>query len=156
MKSIPLFLAISMAFILAFFGHISVVLYTLSVLIFYFYIPILYSYSRVNVFHGDDFKEVVHLRFYPMEFTIWVVLTSFFSYIIAHLLASLLFDVHHLHQYMFPVMLLYIALIIYRELQGKKLHEQHNQAEQINYEKQGRLISFEILFLFLALFMIQH
>ena len=156
MKSVPLFVAISLAFIIALIGHLSVALYLLSVVIFYFYIPILYSYSRVNIFHHDNFKELLSLRFYPMELTIWVVFTFIFSYIIAHLLASLLFGVHHLHQFMLPIMILYMALIIFRELRGVKLHEQHNQYEQINYEKQGRMLSFEILFLFLLLFMIPH
>jgi hypothetical protein len=138
----------------AFFEHISVPMYLLSGVIFYFYLPMLYSYSRVNVFFHVKAKEFLHLKYYPLEFLFWLLATCFFAFILAHLLASLAFGMEkHVHEFIFPLIFIYLVIIFYRELSAKKLH---NTDEQINYEKQGRLITFEVLLMFILLFMMQH
>jgi hypothetical protein len=154
LKSLPLVIAIGAGFIFSFFEHISVPMYLLSAVIFYFYLPMLYSYSRVNVLYHVKAKEFMHLKYYPMEFLFWLLMTFFFSFILAHLLANLAYGMDKpLHILMYPLILVYLMMIFYRELRAKKLH---SIDEQINYEKQGRLISFEILFLFIFMFMIHH
>jgi hypothetical protein len=153
-KSMPLIIAIVVGFVLSFFKHISIPMYLLSGVIFYFYIPMLYSYSRVNVFNHIRVQQFMHLKYYRMEFLFWLLVTSFFSFILAHLLADLSFGVEKpIHIIIYMLVLFYLIMIFYRELSAKKLH---NIDEQINYERQGRLISFEILFVFILLFMMKH
>ena len=153
-KSLPLIIAIVVGFIFSFLKHISVPMYLLSGVIFYFYIPMLYSYSRTNVFYHVKAKEFLHLKYYPLEFLFWLLATSFFSFILAHLIADLSFGVENpVHSIIYVLVFCYLLMIFYRELAVKKLH---NIDEQINYEKQGRLISFEVLFLFILLFMMRH
>ncbi len=153
-KSIPLIVTVSIGFIIAFFEHISVVMYLLTAVIFYFYLPMLYSYSRVNVFYHVRAKEFMHLKYYPLEFSFWLITTCFFAFILAHLLADLAYGIDKpIHILAFPLIIAYLGMIFYRELAAKKLH---SQDEQINYEKQGRLISFEVLFIFILVFMLHH
>jgi hypothetical protein len=153
-KSLPLIIAIAVGFIFSFLKHISVPMYLLSGVIFYFYLPMLYSYSRANVLFHVKAKEFLHLKYYPMEFFFWLVATCFFSFVLAHLLADLAYGQEkHIHEFLYPLILVYLGVIFYRELRAKKLH---NLDEQINYEKQGRLITFEVLFLFILLFMMEH
>lgn len=153
-KSLPLVIAIVVGFGFAFFKHVSVPMYLLSAVIFYVYLPMLYSYSRVNVFYHVKSQEFMHLKYYRMEFLFWLLATSFFSFILAHLLADLAFGFEkHVHEFMYPLIVIYLGMIFYRELSAKKLH---SLDEQINYEKQGRLISFEVLFLFILLFLMKH
>lgn len=149
MKSLPLFIAVILAFIISFKGHHSLAMYPLSAVIFYFYLPVLYSYSRINVLRHIEAREFMHVKYYPMEFILWLIGCSFFSFILAHLLADKLFNVTHLHFFILPLILGYLGLIIYREINSKKLHA---QSRKINFEQQGRLLSFEILFIFTALF----
>jgi hypothetical protein len=154
MKSLPLMIAIVVGFTFSFFKHISVAMYLLSAVIFYFYLPLLYSYSRANVLCHVKAKEFIHLKYYPIEFLFWLFATVFFSFILAHLLADLAYGMEkHVHLFMYPLIFIYLKIILYRELKAKKLH---NIDEQINYEKQGRLITFEVLFLFIAVFMLHH
>lgn len=153
-KSLPLIIAIIVGFGFAFFKHISVPMYLLSAVIFYFYLPMLYSYSRVNVFYHVKAKEFIHLKYYPLEFLFWLLATCFFSFILAHLLADLFHGMEkHVHFFIYPLIFIYLVMIFYRELSIKKLHDIE---QQINYEKQGRLISFEVLFTFILLFLIPH
>jgi hypothetical protein len=154
MKSRPLIIAISLGFVISFFEHIAVAMYLLSGVIFYFYLPILYSYSRSNVLSHVKAKEFMHLKYYPLEFIFWLFTSGFFSFILAHLLADLAYGMDRLiHILAAPLIIGYFMMICYRELAAKKLN---NQDEQINYEKQGRLICFEILFVFILLFMWYH
>lgn len=153
-KSLPLVIAIVASFIFTFFEHVAVPMYLLSAVIFYFYLPMLYSYSRVNVFYHVKAKEFLHLKYYPLEFLFWLLATCFFSFILAHLLADLAYGMEkHVHEFMYPLIFIYLGIIFYRELSAKKLH---NVEGQVNYEKQGRLICFEVLFWFILLFMMKH
>lgn len=153
-KTLPLIIAISLGFLISFFEHIAVAMYLLSAVIFYFYLPILYSYSRTNVLNHVKAKEFMHLKYYPLEFIFWLFTSGFFSFILAHLLADLAYGMDKpIHILATPLIIGYFIMIGYRELTAKKLH---NQDEQINYEKQGRLICFEILFIFILLFMWHH
>ena len=149
MKSFPLFIVIALGFILSFKGHHVVAMYPLSAVIFYFYLPVLYSYSRINVFGHIEAREIIHIRYYPTEFILWLLGCSFFSFILAHLLADKLFNITHLHFFILPLILGYLAIIIFREIHSKKLHAQR---KKLNFERQGRLLSFEILFIFTLLF----
>lgn len=153
-KTVPLIVAVSIGFVISFFEHISVVMYLLTAVIFYFYLPMLYSYSRVNVFYHVKAEEFMHLKYYPLEFSFWLITTCFFSFILAHLLADLAYDINKpIHILAFPLIIAYSVMIFHREVAAKKLH---NQEEQINYEKQGRLISFVVLLVFILLFMLYH
>jgi hypothetical protein len=129
-------------------------MYLLTAVIFYFYLPMLYSYSRVNIFYHVKAEEFMHLKYYPLEFSFWLITTCFFSFILAHLLADLAYGMDKpIHIFGLPLVIIYLVMIFYRELAAKKLH---NQEEKINYEKQGRLISFEVLLVFILLFMLHH
>lgn len=153
-KSLPFVIAIIIGFGFAFFKHIEVSMYLLTAVIFYFYLPILYSYSRVNVFYHVKAEEFMNLKYYPMEFLFWLLATCFFSFILAHLIANLSFGIEiEVHFILYLLASVYLLMIFYRELSIKKLH---NVDATINYEKQGRLISFEVLFVFILLFMAHH
>lgn len=142
-----------LGFLISFKFHVTVVMYPLSAIIFYFYIPYLYALSRVNVLKHDQETEILHLKFYPMELLLWLVACSFFAFIIAHLLADLLFHMPHLHHFMFILMMGYLTMIINRELKAKKLH---GLSKKDNFVKQGRLLSFEMLFAYLIILSIPH
>ena len=148
MKPVPLFFITVAAFIFSFMRHISFAMYPLSFVIFYFYIPKLYAWSRINVLWHHEAKEFMHLRFYPSEFIIWLVGTCFFAFIIAHLLADFLFDIEQLSFYILPAMGVYLVFIVLRELKAKDLGEKLSQEV---YEQQGRMLSVEILMVFLLL-----
>jgi len=154
MNSLPLIIAICLGFIFSFLEHISFVMYLSSGIIFYFYLPVLYCYSRVNRFNHVRAKEFLQLKYYPLEFLIWLVTTCFFSFILAHLLADLLDEINKpIRIIAFLLILVCLVLIYYRELTTKKLH---SQDVKINYEKQGRIICFEVLFIFVLLFLLSH
>lgn len=154
MRSLPLFLAIVIAFTLSFLKHISLAMYPLSIIIFYFYLPVLYASSRINILHHLEQKEVFHIKFYPMELSMWLVSTCFFSFILAHLLSDLLF-----HQresiYHFSVFLISLGIIgiVFCELDAKKFHL---TSKKNSFLMQGRLLSFEFLFILTLLFVINH
>lgn len=154
MRSIPLFLSIIIAFGLSFSKHVSVLMYPLSAIIFYFYLPLLYASSRINILHHIKEKELFHIKFYPMELGMWLVSTCFFAFILAHLLSDLLFQ-HREHLYHFTIFLIFSNLIsiIYYELNTNKFHINSKKA---NFEKQGLLLSFEFLFIMILLFFINH
>ena len=153
-KSLPLVTAIIIGFLFSFFEHISVAMYLLSIVIFYFYLPMLYSYSRINVLYHVKAKEFMQLKYYPLEFLFWLLTTCFFSFILAHLLSDLFYGMEKpLHVLFIPLIIGYFIMTFYPELTAKKLR---NEDELINYEKQGRLISFDILFIFILLFMLSN
>lgn len=148
-KSFPLFIAIILAFIISLRWHFSIAMYPLSGVIFYYYLPMLYSYSRINVLKHIETNEIIYLKYYPMEFLLWLVAGCFFSFILAHLLSDLLFQVKRLHIFILPLIMTYLGLIIYRETRASTLRTLNRK---MNFEKQGRLLTFEILFVFMFLF----
>lgn len=153
MKTFVLPIVTALAFAVTFKYHIAVAMYALSAVIFYLYVPQLYVLSRVNILQHAHGKEFLHLKYYPMELTLWLLACSFFAFIIAHLLADLLFNMPHLHHFMFFLMMIYLGLIIFREIKAKKLYDSD---KQINYVQQGRLLSFEMLFVYLTILSIPH
>lgn len=154
MRSIPLFLAIVIAFGLSFLKHISVAMYPLSAVIFYFYLPVLYASSRINILHHIKDKELFHIKFYPMELSMWLVSTSFFAFILSHLISDLLFN-HREHLYHFTIFLITVGLIgiIYCERDASKYHILSKRAA---FEIQGRFLSFEFFFIMVLLFVMNH
>ena len=154
MRSIPLFLVIVVAFGLSFFKHISVLMYPLSAVIFYFYLPVLYASSRFNILHHIKEKQVFHIHFYPMELSMWFVSTCFFSFVISHLLADVLFHYREsLYHFTFFLITLGIGGIIYCELEANKVDISSKKAI---FETQGRLLCFELFFFMFLLFVINH
>ncbi len=154
MKSAVLFVLIITIFTLSFVDHHAVLMYPLSALIFYVYLPKIYAFSRINIFHHLKANEFIHLKYYPMEFFLWLLATCFFSFILAHLTADLLYRYSkHIHYFMYPVIFIDLGFIVYREVRAKNLLTEQLQSY---YERQGRLLTFEILFIFLLLFMIPH
>ena len=141
-------------FSVAFYEHISVAMYLLAAVIFYFYIPRVYVYSRVNIFNHITNKEFIHLKYYPLEFVFWLFATCFFAFILAHLLADLAYGVEkHVHYMVYILIFIDLAFITRRELAAKKLQF---ESLETNYEQQGWLLAFEILFAFIMLFMMPH
>ncbi len=154
MRSLPLFAAIVIAFGLSFVKHISVAMYPLSAVIFYSYLPVLYASSRINILHHISNEEVFHIKFYPMELSMWLVSTLFFAFILSHLISDLLF--HHreiLYHFTFFLMTIGLAGIIYceRHASGFLISE-----KKTIFEIQGRLLSFEIFFIMTLLFVMNH
>lgn len=154
MRSIPLFIAILIAFALSFFRHISFLMYPLSVIIFYFYLPVLYASSRINILHHIKEKQLFHIKFYPMELSMWLVSNCFFSFIIAHLLSDMLFhyrvSIYHFSYFLIP---LGIGGITYFEQKASKL--QITSKEMI-FETQGRILGFELVIIMIAIFVANH
>ncbi len=154
MHSIPLFIAIIIAFGLSFMKHISFAMYPLSAVIFYYYLPILYATSRINILHHLKNKEAFHIKYYPMEFSMWLVSTSFFGFILSHLISDLLF--HHredLYHFLFFLITSGLIGIIYCE---HKASNSQTSAKQAILEIQGRILSFEILFFMTLIFVMNH
>ena len=154
MRSIPLFLVIVVAFGLSFVKHISALMYPLSAVIFYFYLPVLYASSRINILHHIKEKQVFHIHFYPMELSMWLVSTCFFSFVLAHLLADVLFHYREsLYHFTFFLITLGAGGIVYCELHENKFHISSKKAI---FEIQGRLLSFELFFIMFLFFAINH
>lgn len=154
MRPIILFLIIFIAFALSFTKHISAIMYPLSAILFYNYLPILYASSRINILHHKKEKEVFHIKFYPMELSLWLLCTCFLAFVISHLLSDLLF--HHLeHLYHFTYFLILLGLvgIIYCELDVNKLHL---SPKKTAFELQGKFLSFEIFFIIFIFFAMNH
>ncbi len=154
MRSIPLFIAIVIAFGLSFLKHISALMYPLSAVIFYFYLPLLYASSRINILHHIKEKEIFHIKFYPMELSMWLVSTSFFAFILSHLISDLMFA-HRQSLYHFSFFLIILGLggIIYFEMDANKFH---NSSKKSAFVKQGRFLGFEFLFIMTLLFVMNH
>lgn len=154
MRSIPLFLVILVAFGLSFLRHISVLMYPLSAVIFYFYLPVLYASSRINILHHIKEKEVFHIHFYPMELGMWLVSSLFFSFVISHLLADVLFP-YRQSFYHFTFFLIAVGIwgIIYCEQKANKIHI---SSKNVIFETQGRLLCFELFFFMFLLFVMNH
>ena len=155
MKPILLFLIIFTAFCLAFVKHISAIMYPLSAVIFYAYLPVLYASSRMNVLHHKKEKqEAFHIKFYPLELGLWFLSTCFLAFVISHFLSDLLF--HYLQSlYHFTYFLIGFGLIgiIYCEWDVNKIHYLSKEAA---FNTQGRLLSFEIFFVFFLFFAMNH
>ncbi len=154
MKSIFIFSIISIAFVVSFTKHISAIMYPLSVILFYVYLPVLYASSRINILHHKKNKEVFYIKFYPMELGLWLVSTCFLAFVISHLLSDLLF--HHLeHLYHFTYFLIVCGLVgtIYCEIDVNKLH---NSSKNKAFELQGKFLSFEIFFIIFIFFAMNH
>jgi len=156
MRSLPLFLAIVSAFGLSFLKHISVLMYPLSAFIFYYYLPVLYASSRINILHHRQLKtkELFHMKFYPMELSMWFVSTCFFGFILSHLISDLVFH-HREIVYHFLLFLIQVAIIgfIYCEYDVNNFHISSKKAI---FEIQGRIISFIIFFIMTLLFVMNH
>lgn len=154
MRSLPLFFIIVIAFGLSFAKHISVLMYPLSAIIFYFYLPVLYASSRINILHHTKERELFHIKFYPMELAMWLVSTCFFSFILSHLISELFFN-HRESLYHFMIFLITLVLggIIYCEFDTRKFHI---SSKKIIFEMQGRLLSFQLLFVMVLLFVMNH
>ncbi len=154
MRSLPLFIAVVIAFGLSFSRHISVAMYPLSAVIFYFYLPVLYASSRINILHHIREKQLFHIKFYPMELSMWLVSTCFFGFILSHLMADLLFDYRE-YIYHFTIFLITLGLIgiIYCEFDAGKYHI---LSKKTAFETQGRLLSFELFFIMILLFVVNH
>ncbi len=154
MRSIPLFIVILIAFTLSLSRHVSIAMYPLSAIIFYFYLPILYASSRMNILHHIKDKEIFHIRFYPMELSMWLVSTSFFAFILSHLISDILFDYRE-SLYHFTIFLISLGLlgILYCEQDAAHYHF---LSKKNAFELQGKFLSFEIFFIMTWLFFINH
>jgi hypothetical protein len=154
MRSFPLFAAIVIAFGLSFVKHISVAMYPLSAVIFYYYLPVLYASSRINILHHIKNKEVFHIKFYPMELSMWLASTLFFAFVLSHLISDMLFH-HREAVYHFTFFLMSIGLtgIIYCERHASGMQI---SAKKTIFEIQGRFLSFEIFFILTLLFVMNH
>jgi len=154
MRSLPLFLVIVLAFGLSFSKHISAAMYPLSAVIFYFYLPVLYASSRINILHHIKEKQVFHIKFYPMELSMWLVSTFFFSFVLSHLLSDIFFSYRE-HLYHFTYFLISIGLvgIIYCELNIDKFPL---SSKKTVFETQGKFLGFEFLFIMILLFVMNH
>ncbi len=89
-----------------------------------------------------------------MELSMWFVSTCFFGFILSHLIADLLF--HHreeLYHFMYFLILAGFVGISYCEVDVRKFHLLSNKAI---FEIQGRILSFEILFIMILLFVMNH
>ena len=154
MKSLPLFLVIVLAFGLSFSKHISSAMYPLSAVIFYYYLPVLYASSRINILHHIKEKEVFHIKFYPMELSMWLVSTCFFSFVLSHLLADVFFSYREsLYHFTYFLITVGLAGIIYCELNVNKFPI---SAKKTVFETQGKLLGFEFLFIMILLFVMNH
>jgi len=154
MRSLPLFLAIIIAFGLSFIKHLSVLMYPLSAFIFYYYLPVLYASSRINILHHIKNHQVWHIKFYPMELSMWLISTFFFAFILSHLISDLLF--HHretLYHFMFFLITGGLLGILYCE---RDLTNFNTSSKKSIFEIQGRILSFEILFIMILLFVMNH
>jgi hypothetical protein len=154
MKSYLIFIIVIVAFGLSFSKHISFLMYPLSGAIFYFYLPVLYASSRINILHHIKEKEVFHIKFYPMELGLWLISTCFFSYVLSHLLSELLYPYREsLYHFSFLLIIMGLAGIVYCELDAIKFHL---TSKKKSFTAQGKLLSFEIFFVMLLIFELSH
>ena len=150
MKPYLLFIIVIVAFGLSFSKHISFLMYPLSGAIFYFYLPVLYASSRINILHHIQEKEVFHVKFYPMELGLWLIGTCFFSYVLSHLFSDLLYPYREsLYHFSFFLIIIGLLGIVYCELDANKFHLSSKKA---SFATQGKLLGFEILFVMLLIF----
>ncbi len=155
-RSLPIFFTVVISFILSFFKHFSVLLYPLSGIIFYFYLPIFYATSRMNIIRYQVNGEYPHIRLYLMELSIWFVSTCFFSFILAHFLADLFFD-HQAAIYHFSYFLLTVGVvgIAVSEYYANKNKAEYESAKKF-FEIQGLFYGAEIITLILIVLMLHH
>lgn len=89
-----------------------------------------------------------------MELSMWLASTCFFSFILAHLLADVLFSyrtpLYHFSYFLIPIG---IGGIIYLELNANK---HHITSKKIVFESQGRILGFELVIIMIALFVANH
>ena len=122
MRSFPLFLVIVIVFILSLSKHLSLIMYPLCAVIFYFYLPLLYTSSRLNILHHQSNADIWHIKFYPIELSMWFISTCFFSYILSHLLSDILFLYREsLYHFTFFLIILGMGGVTYYELDAKKI-----------------------------------
>jgi len=154
MKSIAIFSVIIIAFGLSFSKHISIIMYPLSAVLFYVYLPVLYASSRRNVLQHKKEKEVFNIKFYPMELSLWLACTCFLAFVMSHLLADLLFhQLEHLYHFTYFLILMGLAGAVFCELDANRLHL---LSKKIDYRLQGRFLSFEIFFIIFLFFAMNH
>lgn len=135
---------IAAAFSLSLTKHINVIMYPLCAVIFYFYLPVLYASSRINILHHIKETKIWHIKFYPIELSAWFLITCFLSYILAHLLAGIFFLYRDsLYHFTYLLIILGLGGIVYCELDADNFHI---SAKQTIFKTQGRLLSFEFLF----------
>lgn len=154
MKSGLIFLIIISAFSMAFSRHVSFLMYPLSGYIFYRYVPVIYTTCRINILHHPHCKQLFGISFYPLELIVWLICALFFSFVIDHLLADIFF-LHLQSLYHFTWFLIAITLIgiVYIE---PGLIKQVSIPKTKAFEIQGRLLSFEVLFVTFLLFSTNH
>lgn len=146
------------AFILAFELHIKYLMYPLAAAIFYLYVPLLYLNGKKSAL--QDAQQDGAARYYSyLWFSLWFIVTCFFSYMLSHLLADVISSFHwRFFRYLLYIFLLLMAgglgVIFYLQWTSKKiaaLGDIHT-----NFETQGRLASFEILLSLLIIFLLKH
>lgn len=154
MRPYFLFIFVLAAFALSFSRHISFLMYPLSVVIFYLYLPVLYASSRINILHHKKEQEIFHIKFYPIELSMWLVSTLFFGFMLSHLIADLLFPYRE-YLYHFTIFLITFGMgcIVYCESIAENLH---TPAKNLLFKLQGRLVGFELLFIMTLLFAMNH
>lgn len=150
LKSITLFGLVIIAFGLSFTKHISFLMYPLSGAIFYFYLPMLYATSRINILHHKKEQEVFHIKFYPLELGFWLASTCFFSFVLSHLFSDLLYPYREsLYHFSYLLIILAVAGIVYCELDANKFHL---SSKKNSFITQGKLLGFELFFVMLLIF----
>jgi hypothetical protein len=129
-------------------------MYPLSAVIFYVYLPVVYTSSRINILHHKKEQEVFHIKFYPMELGVWFLSTCFLAFVISHFLSDLLFHyLQPLYHFTYFLILLGFIGIVYCEWDANKLHY---TSKETAFTLQGRLLSFEIFFVFFIFFAMNH
>jgi hypothetical protein len=146
------------AFILAFELHIKFLMYPLAAAIFYLYVPLLYLHGKKSALQYA--QNGGSAKFYSyLWFSAWFIVTCFFSYMLSHLLADVISSFHwSFFRYLLYVFILLMAgglgIIVYLQWTSKKIDTLGDI--RMNFEKQGRLASFEILFTLLVVFLVKH
>jgi hypothetical protein len=151
-------LGVILAFIIAFELHIKFVMYPLAGAIFYLYVPLLYVYGKKSALQYAQNGEPDNY-FSFLWFAIWFIVTGIFSYMLSHLLADLISSFHwSFFRYLLYAFILLMAgglgFIGYLQWNSKKIELLGDL--RTNFEKQGRLAGFEILFTLLIYFLVKH
>jgi hypothetical protein len=150
-------IGIILVFIVAYELHIKFLMYPLAAAIFYLYVPLLYAVGRKSaLLHVQQGEPAYHS--YPW-FTVWFTVASVFSYMLSHLLADLISGFHlSFFRYVLYAFILLTAgglgVIGYLQWQSKKIALLGDL--RTNFETQGRLAGFEILFMLLIYFLVKH
>jgi hypothetical protein len=149
---------IALAFIIAFELHIKSLMYPLAAAIFYLYVPLLYLYGKKSMLQYARHDGPV--KYYAcLWFLAWFIITCFFSYMLSHLLADVISSFHwSFFRYLLYLFILLITgglgIFFFLQCNIKKIDALDDI--RTNFEKQGRLAGFEILFLLLVFFLLKH